>query len=138
MGINFALCGISEDEAWETVQAIFDSVHRLALGSAPFEQFACRADDDYVVAELQRRQARLAAQGQHDDTITTWQEKTGVFLQEKGLRWSSCAAPPDHIDSPWFALLSERQRVLLGCLLQTNPHAFAYDLSLVFTRFDAA
>ena len=60
---------------------------------------------------------------------TKWQSNLQRHLDKANIRWSQCTLPEDHLASPGYMSLTEREKMMLGYTFKRNPEATSIDCS---------
>jgi len=106
---------------------MFETTGGLEL--PPEDLTRCMLPDShpYVTEGLARRQE----ENQKDKSMqdSAWVSDGARLLQKSNMRWSECVAPAEQCESPWFALMPEREKFALAYTLKHTPGARLIDTS---------
>lgn len=106
---------------------MLETTRGLTIQPADFSVWMLDPEDQYVKDELARRQE----ENQKDKSLqdSGWVSDAARLLSKSNMSWSECVAPKDQCDSPWFALLPEREKFALAYTMKHSPGAKIIDTS---------
>jgi hypothetical protein len=99
----------------------------LTIEPVDFSVWMLDPEDQYVKDELARRQEENLKDKSMQDSA--WVSDAAKLLRKSNMSWSECVAPKDQCDSPWFALLPEREKFALAYTMKHSPAAKIIDTS---------
>ena len=88
----------------------------LQVPACKLGTFLLPRSDPYLTGELSRRQRHRDAM---DESLLTldaaeWRDKNRRLLERDGIAVSMCVVPSSHRQSPWYNILTPRQRMVLA------------------------
>ena len=146
--IEYAKCQMTVTEASKWIDGVFQLCERMVIRNTKgynidVDEFLLADDDPYLQAlldtALNKRVGDTAGTPSNGSSSTSapwWPQKYVEMLSDEGLTVGDVQAPAETLDSPWYDLLPERERVVLGYGIRRHgEHTFAIDTTQGLNRF---